>query len=132
MNRSTRSAISEARAVAWAAGHNTFTVPDPCGNGHSARRYTSNSVCTACIAEYQAKTPKAQRVLRLPRTDTKPIQLYQDAATASLAATSRKRFAELTGGRPISQNLIYRAAIRALALYLSTATNPTEVRGLIR
>lgn len=131
MVRPTRSVISEARAVAWAAGHNTFTVPEPCANGHSAPRYTSNSVCTACIAEYQSKTPKAERVLRLPRADTRPIQLYQDAATASLAATSRKRFAELTG-RPLSQNLIYRAAIRTLALYLSTATDPQEVRSLIR
>jgi hypothetical protein len=131
MVRPTRSVISEARAVAWAAGHNIFSVSEPCANGHHAPRYTSNSVCTACIAEYQAKTPKSERVLRLPRTDTRPIQLYQDAATASLAATSRKRFAELTG-RPLSQNLIYRAAIRTLALYLSTATDPQEVRSLIK
>jgi hypothetical protein len=66
----------------------------------------------------------------MPRTDTRPIQLYQDSETARLVATSRKRFAELTG-RPVSQNLIYRAAMRALANYLSTATNQAEISTLI-
>lgn len=69
--------------------------------------------------------------MRMARTDTRPIQIYQDATTASLAATSRKRFAELTG-RPVSQNLIYRAAMRALANYLGNITDKAEALSLIK
>src|SRR4051794_33707590 len=123
MTKPTRSAISEARAAAWAANQTTFIVPDqPCANGHiNARRYTSSGICVSCSAEYRSKTPKAERILRLPRTDTRAIQLYQDPATASLRDDLGKRFAELTG-RPVSQNLLYRAAMRALAIFLHNAS----------
>jgi hypothetical protein len=130
MTKPTRSAISEARAIAWAAGHHTFTVPTPCANGHHAPRYTSNGICTRCTAEYESKNPKDQRVLRLAGTDTRPVQYYQDAATASLAATSKKRLGELLG-RPVSQNLTYRAAMRVLAQYLSNPDNAAEAKSLI-
>jgi hypothetical protein len=130
MSRPTRSVISEARAVAWAAGHNTFTVPTPCANGHYAPRYASNGICITCVAEYPSKTPKSERVQRLAGTDTRPVQLYQDAATASLAATSKKRFGELSG-RPVSQNLVYRAAMRALTLHLASITTKAEANQLL-
>jgi hypothetical protein len=43
---------------------------------------------------------------------------------------SKKRIAEITG-RPVSQNLIYRAAIHTLALYLRNATTVAQVSQLI-
>lgn len=131
MHTPPRSAIREAQEAARTRGDRTFVVSDPCANGHTAERRTSNGICITCATEYRTKAkPKDQRLLRLPATDMRLVQLHQDNTTASLAATSRKRFQELTG-RPISKSVVYRAAIRALALYLSNATNPAEVKSLI-
>lgn len=126
-----RSAIRAAQESARARGDHTFTMPEPCANGHSSPRYTSNGICQTCSANGRLSRKPEERQMKIATTQTRVIQFHQDSLTASLSAVVRKRFGEVSG-RPVSGSVIHKAAIAVLAKYLSGPVTSADLRALIR
>ena len=126
-----RSAIHAAQESAKARGDHTFLMSEPCANGHTSRRYTSNAICLTCASTARSNRKPHERQMRLANKETRVVQFHQDATTASLSATSRKRIAEVTG-RPVSGSVVHKAAIAALARFLRGPVTATDVKALLR
>src|SRR3569832_472344 len=94
----TKSPIREAWDAAKARGDRTFTVPFPCARGHTAERYTSNGICSACSkAGNQHRFNPELRKRKLMNASGKFVQVKQDKETAELGETISNRIKELTG-----------------------------------
>ena len=126
-----RSAIRAAQESAKARGDHTFTMSEPCANGHVSPRYTSNAICVACSAQGRRNRKPEERQMKIATTQTRVVQFHQDSFTASLSATSRKRIGQITG-RPVSGSVVHKVAIVLLAAYLTSPRTASDIKALLR
>src|SRR5438067_9062561 len=105
--------------LAWdaskARGEKTFTLDQPCRNGHAnAVRYTQNGVCVRCAAENnrtRKHKPAHQRQLKLTLANGRVTQLTQDSPTLANTEAAKDKLLEITG-RPVSLSLMHKAGMR--------------------